>query len=382
VPRILILTSDQGGGHRAAANALVEAIGRLADAAVEVVDFLDLAMPGSSAHAAWVYRTVVNHAPPVHAAVWRLGDRAPWVPRALARVVWPLGRGRLRALLTSRPPDCVVSVYPLANHETARVLASLDPRPPFVNVVTDLGNPPSVWFASGVDLHVVPCEGARQRARRAGVPADRLQVVGLPLAGAFVGPRRDRADLRAELGLDRGRRMILLIGGGEGMGRLAAIGAGIAGSGLDAQLVIVAGRNEPLRRRLAGMTWTMPTSVHGFVDTMPLLMGAADVVVTKAGPHTVMEAVTFGCPLILSGFVPAQEEGVVRLVLEAGAGILADTPAKVVDALRTLFGSREAAARMAAGARRLARPEAAQDIARLVLRLAGERRSLGSPGAA
>jgi 1,2-diacylglycerol 3-beta-galactosyltransferase len=164
------------------------------------------------------------------------------------------------------------------------------------------------------------------------------------------------------------------------MGRLTAIGTAIATSGLDAQLVIVAGRNEALRRRLAAMTWAMPTSVHGFVDTMPVLMRAADVVVTKAGPHTVMEALTLGCPVILSGFVPAQEEGVVRLVLGAGAGILADTPAKVVDALRTLFDPAGAAlVGTAAAARRLARPTAAVDIARLVLGLAGSGRR-AAPG--
>jgi len=370
VSRILVLTSDQGGGHRAAAEALVEALGRVDVVDVEVLDFLDLASPGMSARVASAYRTVVNRAAPVHAAIWRFSDRAPGLARAFVRAALPRARARLAAVVQRRPPDCVVSVYPLANHETARVLAALAPRPPFVSVVTDLGRPPAVWFASGVDVHVVPCEGARERALAAGVPTDRVRLLGLPLAQAFLEPGGERAHARAKLGLDRDRRAILVVGGGEGMGRLEAIARAIAASALDAQLVIVAGRNEPLRRRLAAMRWAMPTAVHGFVDTMSLLMRAADVVVTKAGPHTVMEAMTIGCPLVLSGFVPAQEEGAVRLVLEGGAGILADSPAKVVDALRTLLGPSDAAARMAAGARRLARPEAARDIARLVLDLA------------
>jgi 1,2-diacylglycerol 3-beta-galactosyltransferase len=373
--RILILMSDQGGGHRAAALALREAVQRLVTRPVEVdvVDFVDLAKPGRSARLARVYRAAIDHAPTLYALVWRVADRAPGLGRLVARGLMPRARRGLRELLESRRPAAVVSVYPLANHETARVLAALDPRPPFVTVVTDLGRPISLWFAPGIDQYVVPCEGARARARRAGVPADRVRVLGLPVAAAFGAPIADRAGLRRGLGLAGARATVLVVGGGEGAGHLEGIARAIGASGLDLQLVLVTGRNEPLRRRLGAVGWEVPTKVEGYVTNMPDLMAASDVVVTKAGPHTVTEALTRGRPLLLSGFIPAQEEGTVRTVLEAGAGVLADSPAKVVDALRALLQpGGDAGRRMVARGQALTRPTAAEDIARLVLGLAGE----------
>jgi 1,2-diacylglycerol 3-beta-galactosyltransferase len=38
-------------------------------------------------------------------------------------------------------------------------------------------------------------------------------------------------------------------------------------------------------------------------------MGAADAIVTKAGPGTIMEALICGLPMVLNAFVPCQEEG-------------------------------------------------------------------------
>jgi 1,2-diacylglycerol 3-beta-galactosyltransferase len=44
------------------------------------------------------------------------------------------------------------------------------------------------------------------------------------------------------------------------------------------------------------------------------------VVVTKAGPGTVAEAACCGAPLVLTSYVPGQEEGNTEFVVAAGAG--------------------------------------------------------------
>jgi 1,2-diacylglycerol 3-beta-galactosyltransferase len=289
---------------------------------------------------------------------------------AVVGTLAPRAERHLGGMLHRLRPDAIVSVYPAANAPTVRALSRLPRRPPFATVVTDLGRPPALWFPPGLDLYVVPCEGGRGRALRAGVPADRVRVLGLPVRAAFGARGEDRPRLRRRLGLNAARPVVLVVGGGEGMGNVAGIAGAIAVSGLDVQLVIVTGRNERLRRKLEASSWPLPTLVHGFVDTMPALMRAADVILTKAGPQTVMEALTSGCPLVLIGAVPAQEDGTVELVVGSGAALLADTPAKVVETLGELFrpGS-DALDRLTACGRALARPTAADDIARVLLSL-------------
>ena len=84
---------------------------------------------------------------------------------------------------------------------------------------------------------------------------------------------------------------MLVVGGGEGMGPLKEIARGIASSGMNLQLAVVCGRNETLRQELESISWEIPTHIYGFVTIMPEMMRAADLIVTKAGPSSVMEAV-------------------------------------------------------------------------------------------
>ena len=44
----------------------------------------------------------------------------------------------------------------------------------------------------------------------------------------------------------------------------------------------------------------------GFVTNMAEWMTASDVIVTKAGPGTIAEALICGLPIILNGFIPCQ----------------------------------------------------------------------------
>ena len=148
------------------------------------------------------------------------------------------------------------------------------------------------------------------------------------------------------------------------MGPLYDIARGIATIGLPIQMAVVSGRNETLRARLNAVPWEIPTHVYGFATNMPDLMRAADLIVTKAGPSSIVEAINAGLPIILSSALPGQEDGNVRWVVESGAGLWAPGPQRVVSAVKQLLeGGPEKLDEAAANVRRLARPHAAMDIA-------------------
>jgi 1,2-diacylglycerol 3-beta-galactosyltransferase len=108
----------------------------------------------------------------------------------------------------------------------------------------------------------------------------------------------------------------------------------------------------------------MPTFIDGFVREMPDYMSAADILVTKAGPGTISEALNAGLPLILYSRLPGQEEGNVTYVVEEGAGVWAPHPDLIVSVLQNWIEHPEQRAKAAAACRRLARPQAARQIAR------------------
>ncbi|MDO8691709.1 MAG: glycosyltransferase, partial [Dehalococcoidia bacterium] len=102
-----------------------------------------------------------------------------------------------------------------------------------------------------------------------------------------------------------------------------------------AQLVVVCGRNDRLRKKLAAMD--LPGKVLGFVEDMARWMRACDVVVCKAGALTVAEATAPARrPLVIVDALPGQEKGNLRYVLESGIGVHAPPGRPLARALRAL----------------------------------------------
>ena len=158
------------------------------------------------------------------------------------------------------------------------------------------------------------------------------------------------------------------MGGGEGVGPVEEIAARIAERLSDSgnavgQMVIVCGRNKAMQERLAGRAWPIPTIVNGFVENMPEWMAACDCIVTKAGPGTIAEALISGLPIILSGFIPGQEEGNVPYVVENDAGAYSTQPTAIAAIVARWFGpEREHLGVMAEKARRMGHPQATFQI--------------------
>lgn len=369
-PRIVFLFSDTGGGHRSAAEAVMEAVEDLAGADVDVqmVDFF-------KDHAPFPFRRLPHMYPSMVKvpAGWGFGykiSNTPGRARLVSSLIWPLVSKSARTIMGEQPPDMLVSFHPLANEFIARELArrpEVD-RPPFIVVVTDLVSTHAFWFSGARDLTIVPTDPAHRNAVACGLSPQNVQVVGLPVAAKFCSKSADRPTLRSQLGWDAEKRVVLIVGGGEGMGPLEETTRAIANSGMDVGIAVVCGRNRALNERLNAAAWPVPVYVYGFVRNMPDLMRAADVLVTKGGPGTISEGLNAGLPVVVYSYLPGQEAGNVPYLTESGAGIWAPTPADVAAGLRVWLENENAYNRAAESAKHLARPEAAKEIARLLLR--------------
>lgn len=112
--------------------------------------------------------------------------------------------------------------------------------------------------------------------------------------------------------------------------------------------------------------------VLGYVSNMPEWMRASDVVVSKAGPGTIAEALCCGLPLLLVWYLPGQERGNVEWVVDIGAGRYVPRDEQLVEAVAELAApGSEALASMRVAVKAAARPEATRRIAELIDALAG-----------
>ena len=363
-PHIVFYFSDTGGGHRSAAEAIIEAVHLAYQDRVttEMVDFFKDYAPPPFNRVGDMYPYMVK-APRLWGASFHATDG-----RAQARVItstmWPLARQAAKALVRSHPADLIVTVHPFANSFALKALGNN--RPPFINVVTDMVTTHALWFDKRADLILVPTETARQRALKYNMPEEKVRVVGLPVADKYCKPKGRKSALRKKLGWTLDKPIVLLVGGGEGMGPLGKTAREIDASGLDLGLVVVCGRNQKLKASLEAETWENPVKIYGFTRDMPDFMRASDFIVTKAGPGTVAEALNAELPIILYSKLPGQEDGNVTFVQEVGAGVWAPKPQDVVRALTRWILRPAERKQVIENCRRAGRPEAARTIAGII----------------
>jgi 1,2-diacylglycerol 3-beta-galactosyltransferase len=243
-----------------------------------------------------------------------------------------------------------------------------------VTVITDWINFHQAWTDLTADVIVCPSDAAVELCRRRGVPADRLVRAGLPIHPRFQDAIRgftDKTAMRLKLRLRPHAPTVLLAGGGDGTEPLRKYAAALARSPLDIQVLAICGRNRVLAKRIrednhAGV------HVFGFVDNMPELLLASDLLVTRAGPGMIAEGLACGCPLLLTGYLPGQEEGNVKEVLDRGLGRFVPRPDDLVETVTEWF-TKPQAERLAdaMAVRAAADPGAAFQIGDVLVRLAG-----------
>jgi 1,2-diacylglycerol 3-beta-galactosyltransferase len=370
-PRLIFLFSDTGGGHRASAEAVARAMELEYPGRFEI-DMIDPFVQGSRPLIRWLvyrYSWVIKHLPKIYGLVFHGTDNRMMVRAAIRSFGRQVRPGINRGVGDGdTPPAGIVSFHPLTNHVTIQVLDKLGLDIPFVTVITDMTDVHRFWITRRADIVVVPSMEARRLCISKGLDPRRVHIAGLPVNPRFHGPLHgpQKAALRRRLGLAN-VPTLLLVSGGEGSGRLRAQAKGLDRAGLGLQLLVVCGRNQKVQARLEGDKWKGKVHVYGFVDNMPELMQAADAVVTKAGPGTITEALISGLPLFLTGFVPGQEEGNVKFVIEKGVGYYTPRVRQLVKAVRRSFvEDRPEFDRMQGHAEAVGRTDAAAEIAQLI----------------
>lgn len=199
------------------------------------------------------------------------------------------------------PPDLVVSVVPNFNRAIYDGLQQALPGTPYVTLLTDLADfPPAFWMEKQPQDFICGTERARQQALEMGHPPERVSLAsGMILHPRFYEPCDiDAAAERTAVGLDPALPTGLVLFGGYGTGVMREILDRLDASGLPVQLILIAGRNEKLKRELEARPARIRKHVAGFTTEVPKWMAMSDFFIGKPGPGSLSEAVHMKLPAI------------------------------------------------------------------------------------
>jgi processive 1,2-diacylglycerol beta-glucosyltransferase len=369
--KILVLSAAVGAGHLRAAQAVELALRELApDAEVRNVDVLTLTNAAFRKVYGEAYLDLVNKAPRVLGFFYDLLDR-PRKPASkrdrLRLAAQKMNLSKLCDLLECQRWDVVVNTHFLPPEIIRELKRKGTLRLPQVTVVTDF-DAHGLWVNDPLDQYCAATREAGAYLEALGVPADHVTVTGIPIHPVFAKPR-SRAECLKNHGLLGDRPVVLQLAGGFGVGPIEKLFRAICSIEKPLEVVVVAGRNEKVKQQLAEVE--VPArhraKVMGFTDKIDELMAAADVVVSKPGGLTSSEVLARGAALAIVNPIPGQESRNSDYLLEHGAAIKINNAATLPLKLGELIGDGKRLEALKRSARKIAKPQAAYDVARLAL---------------
>lgn len=344
-PEVLFFVIDAGGGHRAAANALLAAMAhvgapfrpRLANLQ-EVLAPLDFTrrltgMPMEQAYNAMVRRGMTRFLGPMLKAFQALIRSRQ---RALSE--------RVAEYLSRERPAAVVSLLPNFNAVLRDAVRMAHPGVPFMVLLTDLADfPPHFWIEPGLDRVIVGSEHALEQATSLGVPRPRVsRISGMVLHPRFY-PRRgpaERERVRGELGIDERACVVLVLFGGKGSPEMRPLCASLLERPGDWRVIAICGDNPRLFEGLRELESRAAGRLHrlGFTDRVADYMAASDLLVTKPGPGSLAEAFHQRLPVVVTcnPYTIPQERYNARFIDEKGLGVVVSHWRRIPDAVARL----------------------------------------------
>ncbi len=301
--KILIFYSATGGGHLRGAEALAEEISRRKGYKVVLSDGLQKFSWGPAAHPAFMFFLLSHYLLPFYDTGYKLTDNRVGL-RFLRKGIKLAWGKQIQKIIKDEKPNLIITTH----HFITPTIYGKTKDIPTVVVVLDLGKPHRIWFDKRADHIIVPNEDMAQWAKeKFKLPADKIIPIGYPLKKGFKYTKHEDF-----------KNQILILGSGIRSFFVRDWIQSIKKNFPDKKIVVVCGHNRILRRRLANIT---DVETLGFVHNLHELIKESDLVITKAGPATIMEAAALRKPLVLVRWVGLQERNNVDFVLENNLGV-------------------------------------------------------------
>lgn len=303
--KIIVFTSDGAGGHTATTNALKTSMGDLytiqaVNIFKDVIGEIDVinTLSGHRMNGEQFYEhCMIRKYNTFLSALHGVGK---WYFRQAQKKISKI----IETFLLKERPDLVVSVIPLVDGSIVEATRRLGI--PFLLLPTDLDSTNyvhDIYLPKHPMLRVtLPFEDTdlRKKLAPARIPANQISITGFPIRQDFF-EHKDISALKQQLNVPEGKPVILLLMGSVGSDALYSFSTELAKLPLAAHIVICTGRYEAIKNKIEAISFPAHISrtVVGFTQKISDLMAIADLLITKAGPVSMSEAMYMNLPMLV-----------------------------------------------------------------------------------
>jgi processive 1,2-diacylglycerol beta-glucosyltransferase/1,2-diacylglycerol 3-beta-galactosyltransferase len=216
---------------------------------------------------------------------------------------------------------------------------------PVVTVVTDPFTAHPLWFQREQEQYVVFSERLKEDCvKKRKIPASKLRVFPFILDKQFSTPLSTAGitKVKQKYGFTREKKVVLIIGGGDGIPNGKSILRQLLYASLDVEIAIVCGKNKELYGDALELQQRFPSlKIFAFVDFVYELLNASDIVITKCGASTIMEILIMKKIPIINDYLWEQELGNMEFVRDNELGIFERNISKLPAIIKELVSGGE-----------------------------------------
>jgi len=327
--KILILTTGKGGGHRSSSDAIKSAILALdPDVDVNAYDAMNF-LYGYTGEEQQSYITFTTR----YRFFWKVFFEIASFFKGisgfvLSKPIYP----RFRKLILEYQPDIILSVHPCFVGSVNICLKRMKHTVPVHVCIIDLVKHSRLWHDKKCETTFVPTEKMVHFLLREGFKKEQVVHSGFPIGKRFSqrnkSPKTETAlpeVLMVSPSLKRRKVTLDLI--------LATLKHNVA-------LTVVTGSDKKLKEYLDKRLVNVENvRVFGYVQDMDSRLSRADLLIAKAGPNMILEAVKMCVPVLITGHIPGQEEKNYQYIVENGYGLRCKSSGELSNALERLFAN-------------------------------------------
>lgn len=339
--KFLFFYLDTGAGHISAAKVLSNAI-KMRDATAEIKMFNGFA-PHKLGHFIFEngYQCSTNYFRGSFPIMYDMGE-THFMQSFLRHLLGPETRHFLRRLIKKEQPTDVVCFHFAVTPFVKDVLSEMPYKINFHVLVTDPFTCTKAWFYEKDLKYLVYSNDIKKIAVDYGVPEKNIFVIPFLMNEKFthlINEEEKRA-LRIKHGFDPEKKLVLLVGGGEGLpGATEIINSCILHRAKFA-IAVVCGKDKVKAKNLKLLKIAHPKldlHIFGFVDFMDELVKICDCAVIKAGPATLMEMLYSRKPVIICKYIHNQELGNMHFAVRNKVGYFIRKPSAIFKKINELL---------------------------------------------
>jgi len=228
---------------------------------------------------------------------------------------------------------CIIPIYRILKRNKLSI--------PVQTVITDPFTPHPMWFLIKNQNFIVFSKGLAERIvrKKRGYKVDSFPFV-LDEKYSKSLSKEELVNAKKKFDFVPDKKIILIVGGGDGIPNGEKILNELLKSKLNAQIGIVCGKNEVLQKgaeRLKTFFKADNLKIYGYVDYIYELLNVSDVVITKCGASTIMEILNLKKVPIVNDYIWEQEQGNVDYLIEKKLGIYEPRIKNLPTAVRKLL---------------------------------------------